>query len=259
MREVAAKGIHVNAVACGMMETDMAQEALEKNRQQYIDRTPLGRIADPAEIAVAFTRVLRGAGVQVPTSSTIAFGEALGVLGIDDRVDIRRRAALHGPPQAGPEAAVRGDLELVVEAEAVDRDVAADDGDTRRDQLVDGPRPERVHPLGPVDHDSGKACVDLVENVLEIGGVPAALLQRHLQPEEETGTTNVADGTACDSGAGTCSAGVWLFYVQHQFEDVIWTRQKEWDYKLMALEGSSYLKFPRILQWFSGNIGFHHI
>lgn len=55
------------------------------------------------------------------------------------------------------------------------------------------------------------------------------------------------------------SAGVWLFYVQHQFEDVIWTRTKEWDYKKMALEGSSFLKFPKILQWFSGNIGFHHI
>jgi len=54
-------------------------------------------------------------------------------------------------------------------------------------------------------------------------------------------------------------AGVWLFYVQHQFEDVIWTREQDWDYQKMALEGSSYLKFPRVLQWFSGNIGFHHI
>lgn len=54
-------------------------------------------------------------------------------------------------------------------------------------------------------------------------------------------------------------AGVWLFYVQHQFEDVIWTREKDWNYQKMALEGSSYLKFPRVLQWFSGNIGFHHI
>jgi len=55
------------------------------------------------------------------------------------------------------------------------------------------------------------------------------------------------------------AAGVWLFYVQHQFDGVIWTRQDAWDYKKMALEGSSYLKFPKILQWFSGNIGFHHI
>jgi omega-6 fatty acid desaturase (delta-12 desaturase) len=53
--------------------------------------------------------------------------------------------------------------------------------------------------------------------------------------------------------------GVWLFYVQHQFEDVIWARQEEWDYKKMAIEGSSFLKLPRILQWFSGNIGFHHV
>ena len=54
-------------------------------------------------------------------------------------------------------------------------------------------------------------------------------------------------------------AGVWLFYVQHQYEDVIWTRQEEWDYKTMAMEGCSFMKFPKLLQWFSGNIGFHHI
>jgi omega-6 fatty acid desaturase (delta-12 desaturase) len=55
------------------------------------------------------------------------------------------------------------------------------------------------------------------------------------------------------------AAGVWLFYVQHQYEDVIWTRQEEWDYRTMALEGSSFMKFPRVFQWFSGNIGYHHI
>ncbi len=55
------------------------------------------------------------------------------------------------------------------------------------------------------------------------------------------------------------TAGVWLFYVQHQYEGVIWARNKEWEYSKIALEGSSFLKFPKILQWFSGNIGFHHI
>jgi omega-6 fatty acid desaturase (delta-12 desaturase) len=55
------------------------------------------------------------------------------------------------------------------------------------------------------------------------------------------------------------SVGAWLFYVQHQFEDVVWTHNDSWDYKEMALFGSSFLKIPRILQWFSGNIGFHHI
>ena len=54
-------------------------------------------------------------------------------------------------------------------------------------------------------------------------------------------------------------AGVWLFYVQHQFEGVKWERHGEWDYAAAALEGSSFYKLPRILQWFSGNIGFHHI
>lgn len=54
-------------------------------------------------------------------------------------------------------------------------------------------------------------------------------------------------------------SGVWLFYVQHQFEDVYWERRPDWDYARAALEGSSFYKLPKILQWFSGNIGFHHI
>src|SRR5690606_19372220 len=55
------------------------------------------------------------------------------------------------------------------------------------------------------------------------------------------------------------SYGVWLFYVQHQYENVYWERHENWDYATAALYGSSYYKLPRILQWFSGNIGFHHI
>ncbi len=53
--------------------------------------------------------------------------------------------------------------------------------------------------------------------------------------------------------------GVWLFYVQHQYEQTYWQRGKDWDYAAAALQGSSFYKLPRILQWFSGNIGFHHI
>jgi omega-6 fatty acid desaturase (delta-12 desaturase) len=53
--------------------------------------------------------------------------------------------------------------------------------------------------------------------------------------------------------------GFWLFYVQHQFEPTYWAREKIWDYKRTALEGSSFYKLPRILQYFSGNIGYHHI
>jgi len=54
-------------------------------------------------------------------------------------------------------------------------------------------------------------------------------------------------------------AGVWMFYVQHQFEDVYWERADNWSYTAAALQGSSFYKLPRILQWFTGNIGFHHI
>ncbi|NOU16154.1 MAG: fatty acid desaturase [Bacteroidales bacterium] len=53
--------------------------------------------------------------------------------------------------------------------------------------------------------------------------------------------------------------GVWLFYVQHQYDSVKWERADKWDYKTIALEGSSYFKLPFLLQWFTGNIGFHHI
>jgi len=53
--------------------------------------------------------------------------------------------------------------------------------------------------------------------------------------------------------------GTWMFYVQHQFEDTYWARRDKWDYFTAAMKGSSYYKLPKVLQWFSGNIGFHHI
>lgn len=55
------------------------------------------------------------------------------------------------------------------------------------------------------------------------------------------------------------AAGIWMFYVQHQYEDTYWESRSEWDYTAAAIEGSSFYKLPRILQWFTGNIGFHHI
>ncbi|MEE9910625.1 MAG: fatty acid desaturase [Deltaproteobacteria bacterium] len=53
--------------------------------------------------------------------------------------------------------------------------------------------------------------------------------------------------------------GVWLFYVQHQFEGVYWSRHENWDPVKAALNGSSYYKLPKVLQWFTGNIGLHHV
>ena len=54
-------------------------------------------------------------------------------------------------------------------------------------------------------------------------------------------------------------AGVWLFYVQHQFEDAYWERHDEWGYVDAALRGSSHLRLPVVLQWFTGSIGLHHV
>jgi omega-6 fatty acid desaturase (delta-12 desaturase) len=55
------------------------------------------------------------------------------------------------------------------------------------------------------------------------------------------------------------SAGIWLFYVQHQFEDAYWQSGDEWSYADAALRGSSHLKLPAVLRFFSGNIGLHHV
>jgi len=55
------------------------------------------------------------------------------------------------------------------------------------------------------------------------------------------------------------SIGIWLFYVQHQFEDAYWESGADWSYADAALRGSSYLKLPKLLQFFTGNIGFHHV
>jgi omega-6 fatty acid desaturase (delta-12 desaturase) len=53
--------------------------------------------------------------------------------------------------------------------------------------------------------------------------------------------------------------GVWLFYVQHQFEDTYWEHTDQWNFAQSALQGSSYYKLPKLLAWITGNIGLHHI
>lgn len=53
--------------------------------------------------------------------------------------------------------------------------------------------------------------------------------------------------------------GVWLFSVQHRFEHALWVRHERWSFAAAALRGSSFLRLPAILQWFTGNIGFHHV
>jgi omega-6 fatty acid desaturase (delta-12 desaturase) len=54
-------------------------------------------------------------------------------------------------------------------------------------------------------------------------------------------------------------AGLWLFFVQHQFEDTYWEDHQNWDYRAAAIEGSSFFRLPAVLQWVTGSIGFHHV
>ena len=54
-------------------------------------------------------------------------------------------------------------------------------------------------------------------------------------------------------------AGLWLFFVQHQFEGTYWQTHEQWDYASAAIAGSSYFRLPAILEWFTGSIGFHHV
>ena len=55
------------------------------------------------------------------------------------------------------------------------------------------------------------------------------------------------------------SIGIWLFYIQHNYEDSYFENETEWDYVKAAVDGSSYYRFPKVLQWVTGNIGYHHV
>jgi acyl-lipid omega-6 desaturase (Delta-12 desaturase) len=110
----------------------------------------------------------------------------------------------------------------------------------------------------------------MVRQRLPASGKPSAR-ERHSVYATNLGLLAIAAGMSaifgwksylilqCSIIAVGTSAGVWLFYVQHQFEGVYWERGQEWDYAMAALKGSSFYKLPKVLQWFSGNIGFHHI
>jgi omega-6 fatty acid desaturase (delta-12 desaturase) len=55
------------------------------------------------------------------------------------------------------------------------------------------------------------------------------------------------------------AVGVWLFYVQHQFEHTVWAEDRDWSFPTAALYGSSHYALPAVLRWFTANIGVHHI
>ena len=94
-------------------------------------------------------------------------------------------------------------------------------------------------------------------------------ITRQPPPAELTASTSfrrpATDANMAPSGFRTscamiaATAGVWLFYVQHQFEDTYWEGHTTWEYASAALEGSSYYRLPRVLEWMTGSIGLHHL
>jgi omega-6 fatty acid desaturase (delta-12 desaturase) len=106
--------------------------------------------------------------------------------------------------------------------------------------------------------------------------LPVGLMRGGWQPWLSTMATNVAIAALVATmiwlvGVGAfllvhipimvlaASIGVWLFYVQHQFEDTVWVHDRAWNLHEAALHGSSYYDLPRVLRWFTANIGAHHI
>lgn len=106
--------------------------------------------------------------------------------------------------------------------------------------------------------------------------LPLGLMRKGWRPWASTMTTNVVIGGAIAAmivflGWMTfvllylpvivvaATAGVWLFYVQHQFEGATWDRDEEWNFHHSALHGSSYYALPQPLRWISANIGMHHV
>jgi omega-6 fatty acid desaturase (delta-12 desaturase) len=117
----------------------------------------------------------------------------------------------------------------------------------------------------------GPAYLFIVQHRLPIG-----VLRGGLQLWLSTMGTNVAIAALVGAmiwfvGIGTflfvhvpimllaASIGVWLFYVQHQFEDTIWAHEQSWNLHAVALRGSSYYELPSALRWFTANIGIHHV
>jgi len=106
--------------------------------------------------------------------------------------------------------------------------------------------------------------------------LPVGLMRSGWQPWLSTGATNVAIAALVATmiwlvGVGpfllvhlpimllAASAGVWLFYVQHQFENTVWAHDEAWNLQEAALHGSSHYALPSLLRWFTANIGIHHV
>jgi len=90
-------------------------------------------------------------------------------------------------------------------------------------------------------------------------GTPAQLAARVLAKAGMAGRATGMLHVLIREPVGQAAAGVWLFYVQHQFEDTHWAEAGQWEFQQAALHGSSHYDLPGVLRWLTGNIGIHHV
>ena len=185
-------------------------------------------------------------------------GRVIGVLTLTPYDFWRRKHAIHHSTSGNLDRRGIGDIDTLTVREYLAR--------SRWGQL--GYRVYR-HPL--VMFGLGPAFLFILEHRLPVG-----LMRNGWMPWLSTMATNAAIATVAAAiiwfvGIGAfllvhlpvmllaASAGVWLFYVQHQFENTVWAHDRAWNLQAVALHGSSHYALPGILRWFTANIGVHHI
>src|SRR4029450_1861711 len=185
-------------------------------------------------------------------------GRVIGVLTLTPYDFWRRTHAVHHPPSGNPDRPRSGDIDTLTVREYLAR--------SRWGRLR-----YRLYRHPVVMFGVGPAYLFIVQHRLPVG-----LMRSGWQLWLSTGATNVAIAAVVATmiwlvGVGpfllvhlpvmllAASAGVWLFYVQHQFEDTVWARDGAWNLHEVALHGSSHYALPGLLRWFTANIGLHHI
>ena len=185
-------------------------------------------------------------------------GRVIGVLTLTPYDFWRRKHAIHHSTSGNLDRRGIGDIDTLTVHEYLAR--------SRWGRL--GYRVYR-HPL--VMFGLGPAYLFFFEHRLPVG-----LMRHGWMPWFSTMATNVAIATLVATmiwlvGIGpfllvhlpimllAASAGVWLFYVQHQFENTVWAHDRAWNLQEVALHGSSHYALPSLLRWFTANIGVHHI
>jgi acyl-lipid omega-6 desaturase (Delta-12 desaturase) len=185
-------------------------------------------------------------------------GRVLGILTMTPYDFWRRTHAVHHSTSGNLDRRGTGDIDTLTVDEYLSR--------SRWGRLR-----YRIYRHPAVMFGVGPAYLFLVQHRLPVG-----LMREGWTPWLSTMLTNAAIATVVAGlmwlvGVGpflivhlpimllAASIGVWLFYVQHQFEDTVWAKDRSWNLHEVALRGSSYYDLPRVLHWFTANIGVHHI